>query len=458
MRTFLIVWLGQLISLLGSKLTEFALGFWILEQTYRETGTITQFAITILLIYLPKVVVSPFAGVIIDRWNRRSAMVLSDTVTGIVAIAVMVLVTTQKLAIWHIYIAITITSIFNAFQTPAYLAAISQIVPQKHLSRANGMVQVSIGVAKIASPFIAGLLMKFVGLQGILTIDAVTFVIAIISLATVRFPNLKRTKLIKRSPIEQFVTDTISGWNYIATRPGLLRLLSFVAISYFTTGMLEVILWPLLYEPNSTERLGSILSIGGCGVLVGSLLMSVWGGGKNRVLIILACIALQGLVTLGAGLKISLVVLALGIFLYLFAQPIIISSNQAIWQSKVPARLQGRVFALQQSLERALAICAYITAGPLVDNVLNPLMSQGSFLERFLGRFIGSGIDQRAGISLLLILLGTLNLIIVAIAFQVPRLRHLEKELPDRNFPQSQLKLSSMDSNQSLSRHSSNHL
>ena len=450
MRTFFIVWFGQLISLLGSKLTEFALGFWILEQTYRETGTITQFAITILLIYLPKVLVSPLAGVIIDRWNRRWAMILSDGVTGLITIGLIGLVWSQQLAVWHIYLSVTVASVFNAFQLPAYTAAIAQIVPQKHLSRANGMVQVSSGVAKIASPFIAGLLMKFVGLSGILAIDLITFMIALVSLAIVKFPNIRR-KLVKKPPIEQFINDTISGWDYIATRPGLLRLLSFIAISYFTMGMLEVILWPLVYEPNSTEQLGSILSIGGCGVLAGSLLMSIWGGSKHRVLIILGCVALQGIVILSAGLKASLVVLALSVFLYLFSQPIIISSNQAIWQSKVPAKLQGRVFALQQSLERALAICAYIIAGPLVDRVLNPLMAEGSFLANTLGKYIGGTISQGDGIALLLIVLGILNLAIVLIALREPRLRHLETELPDRNLSQSKLKMSSMKSNQSLS-------
>lgn len=446
MRTFFIVWFGQLISLLGSKLTEFALGFWILEQTYRETGTITQFAITILLIYLPKVLVSPLAGVIIDRWNRRWAMILSDGMTGLITIGLIGLVWTQQLAVWHIYLSVTVASIFNAFQLPAYTAAIAQIVPQKHLSRANGMVQVSSGVAKIASPFIAGLLMKFVGLSGILTIDLITFAIALVSLSIVRFPNIRR-KPLKKSPVEQFINDTISGWDYIATRPGLLRLLSFIAISYFTMGMLEVILWPLLYEPNSTEQLGSILSIGGCGVLAGSLLMSIWGASKHRVSIILSCVALQGIVILSAGLKASLVILALSVFLYLFSQPIIISSNQAIWQSKVPAKLQGRVFALQQSLERALAICAYVVAGPLVDKVLNPLMAEGSFLANTLGKYIGGTISQGDGIALLLIMLGILNLAIVLVAIREPRLRHLETELPDHNLSQSKLNISSMKSN-----------
>ncbi|MEM9275993.1 MAG: MFS transporter [Cyanobacteria bacterium P01_F01_bin.143] len=433
MRTFLIVWFGQLISLLGSKLTEFALGFWILERTYRDTGSITPFAITVLLIYLPKVIVSPFAGVLIDRWNRRYAMIMSDVVTTLITIIVMLLALSNQLEVWHIYLAITVTSTFNAFQTPASTAAIAQVVPPQHFSRANGMVQVSNGVAKIVSPFIAGILMQFIGLEGMLSIDLGTFVVALFTLFIVRFPNVRRRRSRKKTAASRFLQETILGWRYIVTRPGLLRLLGFVAISYFTTGTLEVILWPLLYKPGATEELGTILSLGGCGVLLGSLLMSIWGSNKYRVITIIGCVALQGIVTLVAGLKISVVVLAIGIFLYLFSHPIIISSNQTIWQSKVPTNLQGRVFSLQQSLERSLAIFAYLLAGPLVDNILNPLMAEGGLLHDYLAPFLGSQIGENGGISLLLVLLGIFNLILVAIAFQEPRLLNLETELPDRN-------------------------
>jgi MFS family permease len=442
MRTFFIVWLGQVVSLLGSKLTEFALGFWILEQTYRGTGTITQFALTILLIYLPKVIVSPIAGVLIDRWNRRNAMIMSDFATGMITVAIMLLALSNRLAIWHIYLAVTITSSFNAFQLPAYTAAISQLVPAKDFSRANGMVQASNAVARIAAPVIAGILMKRIGLEGILCIDFMTFAVAIITLVSVKFPPVKRFTKSKQQPLDRLFVETISGWNYIINRPALLRLLSFIAISYFTTGMLEVILWPLLYTPNSTEQLGLILSIGGCGMLLGSVLMTLWKGPKNRVQMIICFVGLQGAIVLLAGLRISIAVLAIGIFGYLFSQPIIVSSNQAVWQSKVPSRLQGRVFALQQTLERALAIVAYLCAGPLVDNVLNPLMREGGWLANHLYGVIRSGPDMGDGIPLLLVLLGILNLVIVSIAFRQPYLRNLERDLPDRN----QLSLDRSDS------------
>jgi MFS transporter, DHA3 family, macrolide efflux protein len=430
MQTFLIVWVGQVVSLLGTKLTEFALGFWILDQTYQDTGTITQFALTILFMYLPKVIISPLAGVLVDRWNRRFAMIMSDLGTGLVTIAILALVWTNHLAVWQIYLALIVSSSLNAFQQPAYTASIAQLVPKNNLIRANGMVQASFAIAKIASPAIAGLLLHRFGLKTILCIDISTFAIAISTLISVKFPDFKRSKKSNKV-VNQVISDAVAGWNYIVLRPGLLRLVCFIAISYFTMGMIEVVLWPLLYQPGSTTQLGFVLSVGGCGMLLGSVLMSVWSGPRNRVKAIICFVGLQGLIVLIGGLKISPVILALGIFGYLFSQPIIVSCNQAIWQSKVPSRLQGRVFALQQTLERSLAICAYLLAGPLVDNVLNPLMAEGGIVAQMIGKVINTGMGQ--GVTLLLVILGVINLVVVAIAYREPRLRYLEQELPDRN-------------------------
>ena len=430
MQTFLIVWIGQVISLLGSKLTEFALGFWILDRTYQDTGTITQFALTILFMYLPKVIISPIAGVLVDRWNRRYAMIMSDLGTGIVTLVVLSLILSNNLAVWHIYLILIVSSSLNAFQQPAYIASITQLVPGDNLSRANGMVQASFAIAKIAAPAIAGLLMKFFSLETILLIDTATFIIAIASLLCVKFPRFKQRRT-KRKVINQVFADVLAGWNYIVLRPGLARLISFISISYFSMGILEVVLWPLLYQPGSTDELGFVLSVGGCGMLLGSVLMSLWSGPKNRVKAIIIFAGLQSAIIFVGGLKISPVVLAVGIFGYLFSQPIIVSCNQAIWQSKVPSRLQGRVFALQQTLERSLAICAYLLAGPLVDNVFNPLMAEKGVVAQLIGKVVNTGMGQ--GVTLMLVLLGILNLAVVAIAYREPRLRHLETELPDRN-------------------------
>ena len=432
MQTFLIVWIGQVVSLLGTKLTEFALGFWILDQTYQDTGTITQFALTILFMYLPKVIMSPIAGIIIDRQNRRSAMIASDFGTGAITLVILSLVWSNNLAVWQIYLALIASSSLNAFQQPAYTAAIAQLVPPQNLSRANGMVQASFAIAKIAAPAIAGLLLNYFGLETILSIDLVTFCVAVLTLISVRFPDYKRYTRAKTKVIDRVIADAVAGWNYIVLRPGLVRLVCFIAISYFTMGMIEVVLWPLLYQPGSTKELGLVLSVGGCGMLLGSVLMSVWSGPSNRIKAIIGFVGLQGAIVLIGGLKTSPIVLAIGIFGYLFSQPIVVTCNQAIWQSKVPSRLQGRVFALQQTLERSLAVCAYLLAGPLVDNVLNPLMAEGGIVAQTIGRIVNTGMGQ--GVPLLLVILGVINLMVVAIAYREPRLRYLEQELPDRNF------------------------
>ena len=358
-------------------------------------------------------------------------MMISDLGTGIVTLIVLFLVLSNNLAVWHIYLVLIASSSLNAFQQPAYTASITQLVPANNLSRANGMVQASFAIAKIAAPAIAGLLMKFVGLETILFIDIATFIVAIITLISVKFPEFKRRSRARKKVVNQVIADTLAGWNYIILRPGLARLVSFISISYFSMGILEVVLWPLLYQPGSTDELGFVLSIGGCGMLVGSVLMSIWSGPKNRVKAIIGFAGLQSAIIFIGGMKISPVVLAVGIFGYLFSQPIIVSCNQAIWQSKVPSRLQGRVFALQQTLERSLAICAYLLAGPLVDNVFNPLMAEGGMVAQIIGKIINTGLGQ--GVTLLLVLIGILNLIVVAIAYREPRLRHLETELPDRN-------------------------
>lgn len=424
MRIFLLIWFGQVVSLLGSKLTEFALGVWV----YQKTGSLSQFALVVLLIYLPNTLVSPVVGGLVDRWNRRWAMILSDSVAGIGTLAIVVLVGLQRLEIWHIYLAVAISSTFNAFQLPAYSAAIAQLVPKQHYSRANGMVQTSKAMARVISPAIAGFLVGSTGLNGVLLIDFSTFVIAILTLLSVRFPPLANTKTDGVNII-QLLRETLSSWSYIAARPGLLRLLIFVATTYFTAGILEVVFWPLVLEFGSSAELGLVLSTGSCGMLLGSLLMSGWGGPKRRIYGILNFVPLQGGVMLLGGLQTSIPLAAMGLFGYLFAQPIIVSCNQAIWQSKVPLNLQGRVFALQQMIEKSLALLAYIAVGPLVDYLLEPIMATDGLLANSMGRVIGVGPGR--GIALLVILMGIVNLLATVIAYREPRLRRLEKELPD---------------------------
>jgi MFS family permease len=432
MRTFLFIWIGQVVSLLGSKLTEFALGVWV----YQQTESLTQFALVILFMYLPNLLVSPLAGALIDRWDRRWAMILSDLAAGISTLTVMGLLWTNSLQVWHIYLVVMVVSFADAFQIPAYTAAIGQLVPKEHLSRANGMVQISKAIAKIAAPFVAGFLIELVALKGVLLIDFCTFTVAAFTLLLVRFPTLK-TPTAQPVESKRLWQEIVSGWYYILAKPSLLGLMSYVAMTYFIMGMLEVLFWPFILDFSSSADLGRVLSIGGCGMLLGGLTISIWGGPQRRIYGIFTFVPLQGVALLLGSLNASLYLAALGIFAYLFAQPIIISCNRAIWQSKTPLDLQGRIFALQQALERSLSILAYVIAGPLVERVITPYVASEGFLTTGIGRLIGTGMGQE--IRLLLFAMGTILIFVTLIACQLPHLRRIEAELPDEGEAQIRL-------------------
>jgi MFS transporter, DHA3 family, macrolide efflux protein len=422
MQTFLFIWIGQIISLLGSKLTEFSLGVWV----YQQTESLTQFSLVVLCMYLPNLVISPLAGILIDRWDRRWAMILSDLVAGASTLVVIGLLWSNSLQIWHIYLVVAIVSCADAFGRPAYAAAIGQIVPQENLSRANGMVQMSGAIAKIFAPFIAGFLIDIIALKGILLIDFSTFAVASIVLLFVRLPVLT-TPAIETIKLKQLWQETTYIWNYIVAQPGLLSLLSYIATTYFVMGTLEVIFWPFVLNFASSADLGRVISIGGCGMLLGSLGISIWGGPKRRIYGIFSCIPLQGLALIVGGLNESLYFAALVIFLYLFAQPIVISCNRAIWQSKIPLNLQGRVFAWQNLVERSLSIIAYLTTGLLVEHLFEPLMAADGLLANSIGRIVGVGTGR--GIGLLLFLMGFMLVLVTLVALQQPRLRQIEAEL-----------------------------
>ncbi|MGB3238677.1 MAG: MFS transporter [Geitlerinemataceae cyanobacterium] len=427
MRIFILVWWGQLVSLLGSNLTEFALGVWVLQKT----GSITQFALISLCIHLPNLIVSPLAGAIVDRWERRRAMILSDSVSGVVEILIMVLAFSNQLEVWHIYIAVAISSMFGAFQWPAYTAAIAQLVPKQQLGRANGMVQVSRATAKILGPVIAGVLVEAIGIKGILAIDFGSFLFALVTLLSVRFPKLDRrvSRETQKVGINQLWLDMKTGWNYIAVRPGLLMLMLFFMVTYFSEGLLQVLMWPMVLSTASGVGLGVVLSVAGCGMLFGSIAISAWGGPKRRIYGILLFMFLQGACLLLGGIRSTVMVAAIVGFGYLFARPIIASCNQTIWQSKVPLHLQGRVFALQNVVEKSLLVVALVTAGPLVERVFEPLMTPDGLLADTIGKLIGVGPGR--GIGLLFVLMGILNILVTVIAYRTPRLRRVEKELPD---------------------------
>ena len=174
MRTFFIIWSGQLVSMIGSGITSFALGVWIFEQTGKET----QFAMIALFSLIPFIILSPIAGSIVDRYNRRVILIISDTASALTTLFAMILLFSGGLQIWHIYLIAAINSIFGAFQQPAYSASVTMMVPKKDLVRAAGLRQTGAAITQLFTPLIAGILYAVIGLKGIIIIDFVSYFFA----------------------------------------------------------------------------------------------------------------------------------------------------------------------------------------------------------------------------------------------------------------------------------------
>ncbi|MFB2971386.1 MFS transporter [Aerosakkonema sp. BLCC-F183] len=424
MKVFIIIWFGQLISLIGSGLTSFALGIWV----YQRTGSVTDFALISLFTFLPSILLLPIAGAFIDRWNRRIALLVSDCGAGVSTLAVALLLFAGQLQVWQIYIAVAISSLFSAFHWPAYHAAIAQLVPKQHLSRASGMVQFAQATSQLVAPVLAGVLVTQIQVRGVILIDFATFLFAFVTLLFVRIPKpetITESKEEKKSLLQ----ETLYGWTYISTRPGLFGLMIFYSFSNFTLGIVEVLLTPLVLSFTSSTVLGTILSIGGSGMLLGSVVMSVWSGLKRRIYCILGFTLLQGLLLCVAGLRPSAPLIAAAAFIYLFSLPFILASSQAIWFSKVAPDVQGRVFAVQRTIGLSSLPFAYIMAGPLADRIFEPLLAVNGPLAQSIGLIIGVGHGR--GIGLVFIVMGILNILAVAYAYLYPRLRLVEDELPD---------------------------
>ena len=422
MRSFLTVWLGQLFSRLGSALTAFALSVWV----YQRTGSITKFALVSLCYALPVVLVSPFAGVLVDRWNRRRAMLIGDTGSGLSILSLVLLFFSGNLELWHIYAATAIGASFSALQWPAYSSAVTLLVPKKQFGRANGMVQLGMGAARVGAPLLGGLMLLAFEIGGVLLIDLASFAFAILTLLVVRMPGIGQpAKDARRS----FLADVAYAGTYLRRQPGLLSLMLLYGICNFLIGIVSVLVTPMILAFASSVVLGTVLSVGGTGMLLGALLMSVWGGSRRKVLTVLGFIVVMGLCIALSGLRASATLIAVAAFGLFFSLSLINSSTPTIIQTKVEPEVQGRVFALLTMIAWSAYPLAYPLAAPLAERIFEPLLRADGALAGSVGQLIGVG--QGRGIALLFITVGGLMVLIAAAGYFYPRLRRLEDEMPD---------------------------
>lgn len=431
MRTFTILWLGQFISAIGTGLGSFALGVWL----YETTGSATQFGLLSAVAGVTIMLLSPVAGVLADRMDRRKLLILADLGAGITTLTMAALLFTGLLEPWNVYPIVVLMVGFTAFQAPALFSSISLLVPRQHLARASGMIQTSRAVAQIIGPLMAGALIGRIGYSGVIWIDCATFFFAVATLLLVRIPLPPRPEA-GAAPAggpgrrRSVLGDLSFAWSYLRGLPGLFALLSLFALTNFCMGMVQVLLTPLILSFATPLELGTVNSAGAAGILLGGLLLALWGGPRRRVLTILGLLVCQAFILFLGGVQPSIPLIALASFTFMLTLPIINGCNQVIFQSKVAPEVQGRVFSMAGTITAASIPISALLAGPLADRVFGPLLLPGGALaDTFVGRLIGVGPGR--GVGLLFILLGMTVLVIVSLAFLNPRLRQVDTDLPD---------------------------
>lgn len=381
MKTFFVVWVGQLVSLVGTNLTGFGLSIYVFQQT----GSVTQLATVMLASQLPQILITPFAGALVDRWDRRKAMILSDAGAGVGSIVLVVLYFTGSLALWNIAIAVAISGLFQAFQWPAYSAAMAVLVPKEQFGRASGLVQMAEALGQLGGPILAGFALAFSGIGTIFAIDVVTFSVAIVTLLVVRFPKPKASDAGTEGAGSLW-HETKYGFKYLIARHGLLALLMYFAVFNVAFGFVGPLFIPLGLSLTSEAGLGTAFTVASLGMLIGSVVASAWGGPKKRVLGLIIGGAFLGIVFAAVGLRASVFWIAGIMFIGMLSIPVVNATSQAIWLSKVEADLQGRVSAARRFISQGAVPIAYVLVGPLSDQVFEPLMADDGALAGSVAR------------------------------------------------------------------------
>jgi MFS family permease len=409
-------------------------GFGLTIWVYELTGSATALSLMGFFFVTPMLVISPLAGALVDRSNRKFMMMISDLASGLATIAILTFYLTGRLDLWPLYIASAFMGLFQAFQWPAFSAAITTMLPKEQYGRANGLMALAESGSGILAPVLAGALLGFIGLGGILAIDIASFVIAILALLIVHVPQPKVTQVGEASKGSLW-QESIFGFHYILKRPSLLGLQVIFLIGNFLSTIIFTLAAPMILSRtgNNELALGTVNSIGAIGGVLGGAIMSLWGGTKRKVHGVLSGWTLGGLFNTLFGLGGSIPVWAATEFASGAVSPWINSSNQSIWQAKVAPDVQGRVFSIRRLIAWFSMPAATLVAGPLADYVMEPAMQPGGALAPVFGPLVGVG--DGSGIALIIIFAGLLTILVGLGGYAIRVIREAEAILPDHDEP-----------------------
>lgn len=386
--SFLILWLTQSLSSLGSSMTNFALVIW----SYQQQGSALKTAMLSICSYAPYIMVSIFAGALSDKWNKKVTMLVCDSIAAICTIIVFLFIQTGKLEIWHLYGLNALNGLMNTFQQPAADVTISILTPKKYYQKVSGMSSFSNSLIKVMTPIIATVLLTLTNIQIVMVIDLVTFAIAFVSLLCfVKIPSVWNESSKKESVLQSIK----SGLVYLKQNRGILDLILFLAAINFTASIYNAALPAMLLSREGEIALGIVNTMIGIAMLIGSIMVSILPSPKNRVRVICNTLLISMSTEnffLAFGKTVP--IWCIGAILAWIPIPIMSANMDVLFRNYIPIELQGRVYSIRNTLQFFTIPIGYFFGGILVDYIFEPFMmlqKPDSLLLTIFGSGKGSG-------------------------------------------------------------------
>ncbi len=390
MRTFLILWLTQAFSGLGSAMTSYALIIW----SYTQEGSALGTALLGVSSYAPYVICSIFAGALSDRWDKRKTMLVCDLLAALTTVCTLVLLKLELLEVWHLYVLNAVNGLMNTVQGPASEVATTAILPRKHYQKVGGLNQLSSSLNGILTPMMAMAMIGFVGLDGVFIFDLVTFAVAfLVLLLFIRIPESENAVGTK----EPLLQSVKAGLAFLREKRGIFTLIIFLAAINLVASMYNAALPAMLLSRagGGEIALGVLNTFTSVTMLVGSLIASALPAPKSRVRVICWTLLLSmSTENFCLAFGRSLPVWCIGAFLGWIAIPLLNTNMNAVMRLNIPQNIQGRVYAARNSLQFFTIPLGYMLGGAAVDYVFEPLMArqtEGSLMATLFGLGKGSG-------------------------------------------------------------------
>ncbi|MHB8062134.1 MAG: MFS transporter [Ruminiclostridium sp.] len=419
-KRFLIIWIGQLLSTIGSGLTGFALGVYAYQKTHTATGA----ALVTFCAFVPSIILRPIGGVLADRFDRRSMMLLGDVGSAAGLVFILSIMFTGSIELWHIYLGVTFSSIFVALQSPAYKASATDLLTEEQYSKGSGLVQVAESSKFLLSPIIAGFLLSKTDIKTVIFIDICTFAIAIIAVLVVR--KVLKKEIHKGTESQHFLKDLIEGWDALTANKGVLILVVIISVVTFYLGFLQTLIGPMVLSFSDTNTLGTIQSVSAIGMLLSSFFIGIFSKAKKYVKMLVGGLFFAGISFALIGVTTNVYFITGVMFLFFCALPFVNTSADVLVRKNVDNEKQGRVWGIVGVLSQLGFVIAYGIAGFLADNVFNPLLMNDGALAGTVGSVIGTG--QGRGIGLLLIICGTFVVIVAVLTSGNKSIRTLSND------------------------------